>query len=173
MAQDPGLMICWNGDEENKIGELVATLEVDTESMDQFNDAITTALGSIDPERIEGMKELSEAIRIFVDNGIQASIDVYRACEPVFEQSAMAMERFSSAIAESFRPTIEKTIELWNNYIDAYDKYYNCEPAYREYVVKLNWKRGRGKKLSWRRLNREQRRDAIAEYLAEHGSMSL
>lgn len=39
-----------------------------------------------------------------------------------------------------------------------------CETAYRAYVVRLNWKRGRGRKLSWRKLNRQQRADAIKFY---------
>lgn len=38
------------------------------------------------------------------------------------------------------------------------------EDAYRAYAAKLNWKRPRGRKVSWRRLNHEQRKEAVRLY---------
>jgi hypothetical protein len=38
---------------------------------------------------------------------------------------------------------------------------YDCHDAYRAYAAMLNWRRPRGRKLSWRHLNWRQRAQAL------------
>lgn len=60
-------------------------------------------------------------------------------------------------------------VKFWGNVVDAYADVVPSKVAFQEYVNVLNWKRPRGRKLSWRSLNRIQRHQAVATYLVKRG----
>lgn len=172
MAEDQGLVISWQGEEKNRIGDLVATIEVDQDSMAGFDTRIVEAFENIDPDAVEKLSELSEAINEIVAAGVQVSLAVYAGIAPVMEQAQNAMEEFANSLRKQFEPVFQWVNDYWETTISIYEMCYDCEKAYRKYVHRLNWKRPH-RKLSWRRLNRQQRRDAIAWYLAEYGPFAL
>ena len=119
-------------------------------------------------EQSPALQELGAQMELVGKLAAKAMEDLAESLTPLWD----AIQEMARKLAEMLAPVVRAIVEYFAPYVTEYYRLLELsqdwEPAYRAYVVKLNWKRPRGKKLSWRSLNRPQRHTAIAEWLIEH-----